>query len=87
MIKLYSLSKKIHRLLAWVVAATGSVMAATGISMKYGILLDPISARVVHNLFSTYFVIALVPMGLTGIVMWFYSYWQKRQAKNLNKSS
>lgn len=87
MIKLYSFSKKIHRILTWIVAGTGSVMTVTGISLKYGILLDPISARVVHSLFSTYFVVALVPMSLTGIVMWFYPYWQKKQAKNLNKSS
>ncbi|KKQ25967.1 MAG: hypothetical protein US40_C0004G0002 [Candidatus Roizmanbacteria bacterium GW2011_GWC2_37_13] len=62
-------------------------MMITGLSMKYGWFLDPITARVIHSLFSLYFVIALVPMTLAGLIMFIFPYWQKAKAKNLNKSS
>ena len=87
MIKLYIFSKKIHRLLALIVAILASIMTVTGLSMKYGWFLDPITARVIHNLFSLYFVIALVPMGLTGLVMFVFPYWQKQKNKTVNKAS
>ena len=87
MINLYSFSKKVHRFLALIVASIATVMMVTGLSMKYGWFIDPITARVIHNLFSLYFVIALVPMIIAGLVMFIFPYWQKWQAKNINKSS
>lgn len=77
MIKVFIFFKRIHRLLALLVASFGIVMMITGMSMKYGWFVDPLTARSTHNLFSTFFVIALLPMMITGLFMFIFPYWQR----------
>jgi uncharacterized iron-regulated membrane protein len=81
-LKLYLFSKKIHRLLALIIAVMALIMMITGLNMKYGwFFLDPLFARHLHNTFSIYFAVVLLLMMLAGLVMFFFPYWQKWQNK------
>ncbi|NTU73303.1 hypothetical protein HGB07_03995 [Candidatus Roizmanbacteria bacterium] len=81
----YLWSKKIHRVLMFVISITTIIMGTTGILLKYSFVttkflpfIDLGAMRYVHNNVSPLFTILLVTMAVTGIYMYFYPILQKR---------
>lgn len=75
--KAYVWSKKIHRLMMWVVLFLGSGMMLGGVIMHqelegewYPTLIDTALVRNLHNQMAIPFTLALLTMMVTGIVMW-----------------
>lgn len=70
--KLSYYARKIHRLLVILIVMSGLVMMTTGATMKYPELsfIDPIQARIIHNLVSTVFSFIFGGMMLTGLIMY-----------------
>lgn len=83
MTKLYLLSKQIHNLLVIFISVIGLSMAATGIVLKFPVivkiipLIDYESARKIHNQLSTFFGITFVLMAVTGIIMYLFLHKKK----------
>ena len=75
-IKVYLLTKKIHRLLVLVILITGLVMAITGLFMYSGRYLsfDPLMIRTLHHQLSIVFTLILGCMGLTGFYLFIFPY-------------
>ena len=78
MTKLYLFSKKIHRLLVFVVLALGLFMMLSGLMLKYTAyfidnfkFIDLVMMRYLHNSVSIIFSIVLFFMMLTGTLMYF----------------
>ncbi|MDO8571792.1 MAG: hypothetical protein Q7R79_03880 [bacterium] len=77
LVKLSTTARKFHKLLVLFIAALGIIMVATGTAMKFPALfpwLDPIWARQIHSLTSTYFALVFVLMMLTGLIMYCVPY-------------
>lgn len=78
MIKLYLLSKKIHRILVLIISVIGILMAITGIILKYTFIatkftfVDLGSVRFVHNNLSPVFSIVFLGMLATGLIMYLF---------------
>ncbi len=76
--KSYLLSKKIHRYLVIVIVFLTMLMATTGGILKYSSFFSSFSfidlglVRYLHNQMSPFFTVALLLMGITGLVMYFY---------------
>lgn len=75
--QVYAWSKKIHRIIMWVVVVLGSWMMLSGYLMHKELEGEPIlkeSAmafmRSWHNGISQYFLVALLLQMLTGLSMW-----------------
>lgn len=69
------LVRQIHRKLVLVISALGVIMLITGFAMKYPLTflamgIDPLAARKLHNLTSTFFSIVFALMGITGLYMY-----------------
>ena len=77
--KLSVLARKIHRLLVILIIITGLIMTITGSTMKYPNLspINPLFARNLHDLTSTFFAVIFLMMMLTGSYMFFYPKLQK----------
>lgn len=77
-IKLYLLSKQLHRLSMYITSALILVMAGTGLVLKYPVIntwfpfIDPLRLRVIHNAVSPIFGGVLFLMMLTGIYMYIF---------------
>lgn len=71
MIKLFILSRKIHRLLVLMISAAGLVMAITGVAIKYQIG-DTGQMRFVHSQMSVIFTVIFIFMTLTGLTMYLF---------------
>lgn len=76
--KFYLFSKKIHRLLVFVVIVLGLFMMASGLMLKYTAFvidnlkfIDLIMIRYLHNSVSVIFTAVLFVMMLTGVLMYF----------------
>ena len=84
MIKLYVLSKQIHRLLVFAITILLVVMSFTGILLKYSFIADKFSfidsgyIRYLHNSVSPYFSIVLFLMLITGLYMYLFPILRKR---------
>ena len=79
MIKLYLLTKQIHRLILYVTVLLIAFMSVTGLILKYPTLsihylpfLDLGLIRYIHNEFSLYFIAVLFVMAVTGIFMYVF---------------
>lgn len=86
MIKIFLLAKKIHRLLVLAMIVMTSLMAGTGILLKYISSvaekfpsIDLNQVRYIHNNLSVAFTIVLVLMAITGGLMYFIPYLQSRK--------
>lgn len=82
---LYIYSRKLHRILLFVVSTLTLIMGMTGLVMKYPKLgailhLENSMVRYVHNKLSVLFVAVLGAMMLTGLYMYFYPWYQQRRA-------
>lgn len=73
----YVWSKKIHRLMMWVVLFIGSGMMVGGLVMHrelegewYPPFIDSVLVRQLHNTMAVPFTLALGVMMLTGLLMW-----------------
>jgi len=81
---MYLKAKKLHRFLVFIMSLLGLVMMLTGGVMKYPQLfsfIDPLAARRLHNTVSTFFSITLFLMATSGLTMYLYPAYQKRQLK------
>lgn len=83
MIKLYLLSKTVHRLFLYLTTYLIIFMSVTGILLKYAIFgrlpfLNLGSIRYLHNEMSIYFAISLGAMMITGIVMYVFPLTRKK---------
>ena len=83
MIKLYLLSKKIHRVLVIAISLMILFMEITGFFLKYSSVANIFSvdlrlARYLHNSLSPFFSIILVLMALSGIIMYLFPFLRKK---------
>jgi len=80
---LFLLSKKIHRLLVFLIIILTIPMTITGYMMKEGLYFpfDPLAIRMIHSTISLYFVGVLGLMSLTGLYMYIFPYLAKKQEK------
>ena len=87
MIKLFIISKKIHRFLVFIVVVLSLIMGFTGLLLKYTFLssmfgfLDLRTVRYVHNQLSPWLAVVLFLMAGTGIFM-YYFLWPKKPKNN-----
>lgn len=78
MIKLYILSKQIHRLLVFVMTILLLVMSITGLLLKYTFIADKFPfidtgyVRYLHNNTGPYFTVVLSVMLLSGLYMYLF---------------
>lgn len=81
------IARKIHRMMVLIMLFLGLVMMVTGSSMKYPNLMpfiNPLTARQVHNLISTFFSIIFIVMMLTGLFMYSYPWLQRITRKSVS---
>ena len=85
---MFTISRKIHRILVLIILTLGLTMTVTGALLKYTVIareyltfVDLGFVRYLHNQLSTYFGIALVLMIITGTWMYFYPSWSAHKAK------
>ena len=83
--KLAVIARKIHRLFVLIVTILGLFMMITGVIMKYpGFFMtlfpsaDLSFSVTIHTNISTYFVLALLVMMITGLYLYLYPWIQKR---------
>lgn len=81
---MFILMRKIHRMTALVITTFSIIMGTTGFILKYKIV--PVKyivlSRSIHNVFSPFFLIALLVMITTGLCMYFYPWIIKLKSKN-----
>lgn len=74
------ITKKIHRIFVAAVILLGTIMAATGIVLKYvGDSLGVV--RYIHGNMSPYFTALLMVMMATGAYMYIYPWYLRRKTK------
>lgn len=85
LIKLFQLSKLLHRITLFSLVMLGIIMGTTGTVMKFpqiSLLLPFVSAdwaRYVHNQISVLFSLAFFIMSLTGLYMYWFPWYSGRQ--------
>lgn len=84
----YLLFRKVHRLLVLVMTVSISIMAFTGILLKYPKITSvlPFNLAIIRTLHSTaspLFTIVLVLMMISGVVMYFYPIIRNRKRNNV----
>jgi uncharacterized iron-regulated membrane protein len=91
MIKLYLVSKSIHRYLVLIISALTILMAGTGTMLKYSWMsgalgLNQAMIRFLHNNLSVVFTITLICMMVTGIIMYIFPLLKKRAPTQVGPS-
>lgn len=81
--KLAYISRRIHRVLLFIIIIIGIIMMITGATMKFPDLVpfDQIQARIIHNSVSAIFSIVFTGMMVTGIIMYITPWIIKRSQK------
>lgn len=94
--KLYIWSKKIHRLAMWITIVLSILMGSTGLLLEAEIsgqrsglrsLFNMKAVRSLHGATGKWLVLALSIMIMTGLVMWAYPLWIKRQTQSRDQST
>lgn len=91
---LYLLAKKIHRVTMFIATVLILIMTFTGTFMKYPFLfnyvsfLNIIQLTQLHNTFSPYFALTILIMLITGVFMYVYPTFTKKEGlpKTQNKN-
>lgn len=87
MTKLIIFTRKIHRIFVLIIAVLSIIMAFSGIILKYPFIstkmtfIDLGMIRYIHNQLSPFFTIALMIMLVTGLLIYFTPWLNKKARK------